>query len=504
MDKKLYLYYLKRDKKNEIALYYEQVFSNEAETVLKSKGGFGEIVQKKLNRSQEKDKKESLLSRYKVEFETWEKENAKSTKIISETEKADESNGERIIQKITEKPVEEYYKNEEGSYEIYYTYNGNGKKEGLIKCTKLIKNIEKAKIEEDKEYIYIKRRNDSDSFIEEKRNNLKPYKNENEYKIALGIIEPKNKEKKIDTITAVKKAPCNLHREPQSNINEGKSEIDLSALTNELITMKQEIKKLNVKIYDCARKTDVTNALDSKLGSLSRALKEYIEGVVVKGLSATPDKEFIAKKIDNMTEGVAETLDGFALDIQNTKAAAETIQGKVTAVEGILSKKGITISKESAPINDDAKAIANAKRLADKLISDIAAAAIEYGNNKEVLDNLSEKEAQRNQEMIERIERVRVEARQEILIELIDKFENIDALLECENNRMISAFLKNNGLTIDDELQKGDEIEISAEKCESYLARAKGVKEPGKYRVTRSAYHLGSKYFPAEIEKITE
>ena len=84
MDKKLYLYYLKRDKKNEIALYYEQVFSNEAETVLKSKGGFGEIVQKKLNRSQEKDKKESLLSRYKVEFETWEKENAKSTKIISE------------------------------------------------------------------------------------------------------------------------------------------------------------------------------------------------------------------------------------------------------------------------------------------------------------------------------------------------------------------------------------------------------------------------------------
>lgn len=497
--------YLKRDKKSQsIEVGEKEVkFLPDAEKFLSDNGNFGKIFEGKLSNRDKNKEKEELKKLHQASFAEWEQQEAELEKASTEEKKDETPKSEKDIPITTEEKsentAEEYYKNEKGKYVIVY------KCKDLI-GTKPIDALDNAKAEEKKGFIYIQRKTDTPEIIETKKKELKVYKNEKDFSSALGIAvaEPKKTEQKVIAKTIESKPEFTSRHNVQPSFGESKNDRSLDNLKNELVTMKQEIRKLNDRIYDCAKKTDITNALDSKLSSLSRNLKEYIESVIVKGLSTTPDKEFIAKKIDNMTEGVAETLDGFALDIQNTKSAAEAIQGKVTAVEGILSQKGVTISKETAPINDDAKAIANAKRLVDRLIADIAAAAVEYGNNKDVLDNLAEKEAQHNQEMIERTEQAKIDARQEVLIELLDKYENIDALLESENDRTISAFLKNNGLTVDEELKKGSEIEISTEKCEYYLTRAKGVEDAGKYKITRSAYHFGKKYFPAEIEKVTE
>lgn len=507
--------YLKRDGDSVVLGAYDSCGNSKhkAQEFLDGTNGnnkhIGEIREIKKPSKKELEKLgKTLIPKYEKDFFALEEQKA-AEKVILEEKKnevvKDEKNVSVATEEKSENTAEKYYKNEHGKYEIYYATKGDSKN-GNSYENKFVETLENAKIQEAKGFIYIKRENDSPELIEAKKKELKPYKNAKECFIALGIevAEPKKTEQKVIAKTIESKPEFTPRQNVQHSFGESKSDRSLDNLKNELVTMKQEIRKLNDKIYDCAKKTDITNALDSKLSSLSRNLKEYFESVIVKGLSTTPDKEFIAKKFDNMTEGVAETLDGFALDIQNTKSAAEAIQGKVTAVEGILSQKGVTISKETAPINDDAKAIANAKRLVDRLIADIAAAAVEYGNNKDVLDNLAEKEAQHNQEMIERTEQAKIDARQEVLIELLDKYENIDVLLESENDRTISAFLKNNGLTVDEELKKGTEIEITTEKCEQYLTKAKGVEDAGKYRVIRSAYHFGKKYFPAEIEKITE
>lgn len=495
---KIVVLYLKRDKKSQSIEVgeIEKNFLADAEKFLSENGGFGKIFEGKLSNRDKNKEKEELKKLHQDAFEEW--EHQKAAKANNEEKKDDAPKSEQDIPNTeevkSENTAEEYYKNEKGRYVIFYKYND-------INCEKPVDTLDNAKVEERKGFIYIQRKSDTPEIIKTKRNELKAYKNEKDCLSALGFstATQRKPESKVEH-----KSEGIPRQNTYHGFNESKSDRSLDNFKNELIIMKQEIRKLNDKIYDCAKKADIANALDSKLSSLSRNLKEYFESVIVKGLSTTPDKEFIAKKFDNMTEGVAETLDGFALDIQNTKSAAEAIQGKVTAVEGILSQKGVTISKETAPINDDAKAIANAKRLVDRLIADIAAAAVEYGNNKDVLDNLAEKEAQHNQEMIERTEQAKIDARQEVLIELLDKYENIDVLLESENDRTISAFLKNNGLTVDEELKKGTEIEITTEKCEQYLTKAKGVEDAGKYRVIRSAYHFGKKYFPAEIEKITE
>lgn len=410
------------------------------------------------------------------------------------------------------KATEKYYRDNTGKYLVYYNVK-DCYTQILIEDLSIIEQLEK------EGYVYIKKDSDTDDVVEVNKKLLKSYQNESKAKIALGLKEPEPKKesapqkpvqtyippiKSENTYKGSQTSKFTPPSAPSRDFSTGKMEKDIENLQKELSFIRQDIRTLSNRISDGVRKTDVSNAVDAKLKDFGSGLKAYIEDIVTKTLSSAPDKDFIAKKLDRMTDTFAESLDNFGIDVQTSKASTEAIQGKVTSLENILSQKGVTISKENSPINDDAKAIANAKRLIDRLVEDIAGAAIEYGNKKEVIDNLAEKEIQHNQELLERTEQAKIEARQSVLIDLLDGYADIDSLLEKEENSIIAAFMKNNGLTRDEILYKDAEIEISEEECNSYLGKASGIENAGSYKVTHSAYHFGEKRYirKAEVVKI--
>lgn len=215
---------------------------------------------------------------------------------------------------------------------------------------------------------------------------------------------------------------------------------------------------------------------------------------------ATTDQ--LNRKLRSVEDNVVDAVETLSGNVKDTVPALEIIQGKLSTVEEILSKKGVTIQREANPTSTDEKEIVNAQRLINRLVDGVISMALEYARNREAIDNSEIVCAQIRSESTEKERAAFANGQMEAYKQILSKFADIDSFLEDESNNVIAAVMKNAGLRVDDELRKGEVVTISDD---TYMSKVKGYESAGQYKVILSAYYLCNDLVQiATVDKISD
>lgn len=296
----------------------------------------------------------------------------------------------------------------------------------------------------------------------------------------MGSTPPCGHQKSSQTIYPDEKSLAELH----SNLKQIKSQFD--RIEGSLVELKRQISG------------------NSKVNQITQTLADYdyyFKSITQEVRAAS---EMVQKKTRQIEETVSDSMEPLRMQLNEAITSTETMQGKLTAVEEKLSAKGVRITREANPTNADAKVIANAKTLAIRLIESLSDAATAYANNKDAIEDAAESEAKREAEIEGRIEEARIAGRKDVLMEILEKYEDLDSMLDDPNNNILVGLLKNNGLEQDEQLKKGARVTIRDEQdVQKVGAVAKGVTVVGEYTVERSLFRFNGKTYDAVIKLIT-
>lgn len=397
-------------------------------------------------------------------------------------------------------------------------------------CTKVLEYSEKLKNEERAGYIVIKGKNETEDAFNGRRAGLKcVYNTEAMANAHLQSSSTQSKKTSSDgpIPTGKSPTPSNQQGKAQHSTMDGYSgqqnaksvsqqgnysisngspqkpqpanpqiERMLRELSDNVKNLKSQIERIGRVVADVERQTSGTSKISQTLNDYNyyfNSLKDEVKGTA----------ELVQKKTRRIEDVVGESIDPLKEQLSQAITATETMEGKLASVEEKLSAKGVRITRESNPTNADAKVIANAKTLAIRLIESLTDAATAYADNKEVIENAADVEARINAEIEERVNAAREAGKKDILMEILEKYEDIDAMFDDPNNAILVAFLKNNGLEKGQDLAKGSTIEIKSEEDLQKLgAIAKGVTNVGKYSVERSLFKFNGKTFDAVVRII--
>ena len=296
----------------------------------------------------------------------------------------------------------------------------------------------------------------------------------------MGSTPPCGHQKASQTIYPDEKSLAELH----SNLKQIKSQFD--RIEGSLVELKRQISG------------------NSKVNQITQTLADYdyyFKSITQEVRAAS---EMVQKKTRQIEETVSDSMEPLRMQLNEAITSTETMQGKLTAVEEKLSAKGVRITREANPTNADAKVIANAKTLAIRLIESLSDAATAYANNKDAIEDAAESESKRKAEFEGRIEEARTAGRKDVLMEILEKYEDLDSMLDDPNNNILVGLLKNNGLEQDEQLKKGARVTIRDEQdVQKVGAVAKGVTVVGEYTVERSLFRFNGKTYDAVIKLIT-
>lgn len=261
----------------------------------------------------------------------------------------------------------------------------------------------------------------------------------------------------------------------------------------------------------------VLSELSQRVREIEKTLrilnKNYTDSVVINRPKMTRELQKMLddavsnlatkQKMDNLMEDMSHSLDDIKDSIQSSFSPLETVPKKMTEVLDCLSQKGISIQKEAIPVNSDSKTVANAQKLAKRLIDDLASAATEYAKNRSTIDDAAYLEDRIKSEAGEKIEKARSHAKTELIQEILEKYDDIEGFISDDNNSIIVNIMKKYGLHIDEEMQPGKDVNVADGETEKYLSRATGITSAGRYTVKKSLIWLGDTVIQrATLEKI--
>lgn len=291
--------------------------------------------------------------------------------------------------------------------------------------------------------------------------------------------------------------PCGHQKSSQTIYPDEKS---LAELRSNLKLIKSQFDRIEGSLVELKRQISG----NSKVNQITQTLADYdyyFKSITQEVRAAS---EMVQKKTRQIEETVSDSMEPLRMQLNEAITSTETMQGKLTAVEEKLSAKGVRITREANPTNADAKVIANAKTLAIRLIESLSDAATAYANNKDAIEDAAESEAKREIEIEGRIEEARTAGRKDVLMELLEKYEDLDSMFDDPNNNILVGLLKNNGLEQDEQLKKGARVTIRDEQdVQKVGAVAKGVTVVGEYTVERSLFRFNGKTYDAVIKLIT-
>ena len=522
--KKYSAVYLKREEEGEIFVNITDAQEEkQAQNTLGKHGGCGEIMKTEEAKMMSEEMKQEIIEKYKNDFLEHEKllskdkqdENSIKNDVIENTDIVTEQSG-----KITETNQS----NDDTTEYIHYQIKGKGNNGP---CKSSCTYINKSQIKMSGEVQIVKPEIVEQLSAEEKicvTKNLSDivdlthsFTSSEDFKKALFGSENSNKGRHTDTSQnnkqmSVYKGTSKTEQKDNKfsmtdNVKwiEGKInncfEKNLSKISE---TVARHLQNTGKKIVDKANenKNSILDNMDEKKQQIIRKNDQNTSSITEYIDESTRDLA-TKKKIDGAVNAIMETVEPLSVNIQDSKNYLETIQGKIGCIEDVLSKKGVSIRRESVPNNEDETTIANAKRLAIALIDELTNTALLYAKNRETIDNADEMEEKRNKEFYERLDKEKEAAKLDFIHELLSGYSDITSFIEAECNDIAKNILSKYGVKADEKFTCGNEFVLKEDEFEGYHFLANGLESAGKYKVLKTAYYIGDKVLQkAEIRLI--
>lgn len=239
---------------------------------------------------------------------------------------------------------------------------------------------------------------------------------------------------------------------------------------------------------------------------------------------AQKNTENIISSINDTKKNITETQDNLVSKINVVGKRVTDIGESIEGIEGnlhrlnqldtiteLLQNKGLTMSMEIPPVNEDEEDIINLVRYSQKITEQLGYAARDLIRKQEAFKSQEEGNANEQKMMEQKIAKAHeegvLEGKKAFVKQLISKYEDIDTIRESDNNHIhvIWTLLTELGVVVDGEgyYEKGKEIDFEDADIERLIGTYSKLDGAGKYKVAKTGLSFqGEIICKAVFEKI--
>lgn len=369
-------------------------------------------------------------------------------------------------------------------------------------------------------------------------------KNE-EVKEILEDNSAKNGEKTQEVLVVEEKTAENVnnlqngHVEQKKESVEDKKEESVTIDSLEIVKAINAVgKQLNGDLNDAVE--DLIDTMGANNKESISTMKSCVEAQGKKtadtAMRSTNDaSQVIVQKVKKNTENIINSINDTKRSISETQdklvskvnAVGKRVTDMGESIEGIegnlhrldqldtitelLQNKGLTMSMEIPPVNEDEEDIINLVRYSQKITEQLGYAARDLIRKQEAFKSQEEGNANEQKMMDQKIAKAHddgvLEGEKSFVMQLISKYEDIDTIRESDNNyiHVIWTLLMELGVLIDGDgyYEKGKEIDFIDADIERLIGTYSKLEGAGKYKVVKTGLSFrGEIICKAEFEKI--